>query len=428
MSRSYQRAFRMVLSALLLASAAMPSVQAQDAAADGATYAIVHAELHNGDGEVLRDATIEIRDGRISKVEVGGAPSGYAPEQVIDAKGHPVTPGLTVVGSPIGLVEIEAESSTDDAEGRPEAINASIRAADGFNPESTLIAVATRAGVTSAVVVPSGGLVQGTAAWVDLAGELRAALPNPEVAIFVDLGGGGQSHAGGTRPRALSRLRELLEDARLFKTRTGAFDRRQMRVVRASRADLEQMVKVLDRELPLVVHVDRAVDILRVLELAENYQLRLVLSGVREGWRVAADIAEAKVPVIVRPLSNLPSGFSELGSRYDNASLLHKAGVTIMLTAPGAHDARMIRQELGNAVAWGLPWEVALSAVTRVPAEVFGTANTGVVAPGNVADVVVWTADPFEVSSWASHVFIAGQLLKRKSRQERLFERYRDPF
>ena len=416
-----------IASSVWLAVAFTDPTAAQAQSEMAGKYAIVHAELHAGDGEVLKDATIEIAQGKVTKISKGRVASGYRAEQIIDAQGHPVTPGLTVVGSPLGLVEIELEDSTDDAEGRAEAVNAAVRAADGYNPESTAVAVATRAGVTSALIVPMGGLVQGTAAWVALDGRLRAAVRKPEVAVFVNLGFGGQQSVGGTRPRAISRLRELLDDARFFGTRRGAFDRRQMRNVRARRADLEQMVKVLDRTLPLVVDVDRAVDILRVLRLAEEYQFRLVLLGASEGWRVRTQLAEAKVPVVVRPLSNLPSGFSTLGSRYDNASLLHEAGVQVILTTPGAHDARMVRQEAGNAVAWGLPWEVALSAITRVPAEVFGVDGVGVVAVGTAANLVVWTADPFEVSSWAIHIFVNGQLLKRKNRQEQLFERYVNP-
>lgn len=388
---------------------------------------IVHAKLHRGDGAVIEDATIEIRDGSIVNVQSGAPPSGYAPEEVIDAQGGPVTPGFCVVGTSLGLVEIELEESTDDAHGHSDTVNAAIRAADGYNPESTTIAVASRAGLTDAVVVPSGGLVEGTAAWVDLGGDLGDAVQREEVAVFADLGDEGQSKTGGTRPRALSRLRELLEDTQLFRSRGAAFDRRQMRVVRARRADLEQMLKVLNRQLPLVVRVDRAVDILRVLKLAEQYRIRVVLAGVSEGWRVRNEIAVAKVPVIVRAFSNLPTGFSTLGSRYDNAALLNAAGVPLILTTPGAHDARMLRQEAGNAVAWGLPWEAALSAITRNPADVFGEKSVGTVDVGKAANLVVWTADPFEVTSWATHVIVDGRRLKRKSRQERLFDRYRQP-
>ena len=174
--------------------------------------------------------------------------------------------------------------------------------------------------------------------------------------------------AGGARPATLGRLREALDDARLYSTQRAAYDRRGLREMNVSRADLERLVEALSGRLPVVVRVARADDIVRVLELARAYGLRLVLSGVEEGWKVADAIAAAGVPCIVVPLANLPERFARLGTRYDNAALLARAGVRLVLTTDGAHGLRNLRQEAGNAIGDGLDPALALRRCERTSA------------------------------------------------------------
>jgi imidazolonepropionase-like amidohydrolase len=141
---------------------------------------------------------------------------------------------------------------------------------------------------------------------------------------------------------------------------------------------------------------------------------------------VADEIARARVPVIVKVLQNLPASFERLGSRYDNAALLRRAGVQVAITTADTHNARNVRQEAGNAVAYGLPYDEALRAVTLVPAQIFGVADThGSLAPGKVADVVVWDGDPLELMTGVEHVFIGGREVPLRSRQTELSDRYR---
>jgi len=140
---------------------------------------------------------------------------------------------------------------------------------------------------------------------------------------------------------------------------------------------------------------------------------------------MAADIARARVPVLVQPLSNIPS-YDALGMRYANAALLARAGVKVALLEPDTHNARNLRQQAGNAVAYGMRWEDALRAVTLSPAEIFGVATRyGSLDSGKVANVVVWSGDPFELGTRVEHVFIRGAEIPLRSRQTELFERYR---
>jgi imidazolonepropionase-like amidohydrolase len=138
-------------------------------------------------------------------------------------------------------------------------------------------------------------------------------------------------------------------------------------------------------------------------------------------------LARDGVPVVVRVLENLPSNFERLGARYENAAILRRAGVQVFLTSGDTHNARNLRQEAGNAVAYGLPHGEALRAVTLYPARLWGLADHGSLEPGKVANVVVWGGDPLEILTPVEHVFIRGREIPLVSRQTQLRDRYLDP-
>jgi imidazolonepropionase-like amidohydrolase len=125
-------------------------------------------------------------------------------------------------------------------------------------------------------------------------------------------------------------------------------------------------------------------------------------------------------------LENLPNSFERLGARYENAALLQQAGVRVILTSGDTHNARNIRQEAGNAVAYGLPHEEALRSVTAYPAQLWGLTDYGTLEAGKVANVVVWGGDPLEILTPVEHVFIRGREIPRVSRQTELRDRYMD--
>jgi imidazolonepropionase-like amidohydrolase len=396
------------------------------AAADEAPRAWVGATLWAGDGQIIEDATVVVSGERISvAAKAAPVPSGA---RVVQAHGLILTPGWVAVETPLGLVEIELERSTVDAEPRtdehPEPIHAAYSAADAYNPLSSLIAVARREGVTNAVATPRGGLVSGTSAWVELIDRFpgRAVL-REDLALHANLFELRES----SRPLALSRLRNALESARLYNRSPQAYDQGQTRELGLSPEDLRRLARVLGGNLPFVVRVARGVDILRLLELAQSYQLRLILSGVEEGWTVAAQLAAARVPVIVDPSDNLPTSFSALNSRRENAALLAGAGVPLIFSSFDAYGAHNLRQLAGIAVASGASRTSALRALAFAPAAAFGMGSDyGLLAPGRLANLCVWTGDPFELGTWAQDVIIRGRSVSTRSRQTELFERYRD--
>jgi imidazolonepropionase-like amidohydrolase len=280
----------------------------------------------------------------------------------------------------------------------------------------------TRAeGLTSVGVVPQGGLFSGISAWADLDGATaEGALAAPTLALHVHLGVGEGGHAN-----ALLRVREAFDDARTFQKNRAAWEKNQLRRLAPSRLDVEALALALDGKLPVVFHVDRAADILSALAVARELKLRPVIAGGAEAWKVAADLAAAKVPVLVHPLEQ-PRSFDTLGAREDNASLLHAAGVTVGISTGDTHNARKLRQVAGNAVRSGLPHEAALAAITRVPAEALGLgARYGTLAPGKVANLAVWSGDPLELSTRVVDLVIRGKRVSLRSRQTALLEKYR---
>ncbi len=157
------------------------------------------------------------------------------------------------------------------------------------------------------------------------------------------------------------------------------------------------------------------------------YGLSGAIIGGEEAWRRTDELVASETPVIVKAYANLPLQFDRLGTRFDNAALLDASGVRVVLSTLTTHNARNLRFEAGQAVRHGLPWSRALAAITLAPAEVIGISEThGSIEAGKVANVVVWSGDPFEPSSAAEHIFIKGREIEHDSRQLRLLERYRD--
>lgn len=396
------------------------------AAAAAQTVAIEHATVWLDPGTKIDDGTVVIKGGTIAAAGKVATPSGA---RVIDASGKVVTAGLIDASTRLGLVEIGAVSQTregDFADKKGDDIFASYRVADGYNGDSVAIPIARTGGVTAVVATPNGGFVAGVGGAFALVDGFRDSVARRDAALYVNLGAHSLESNDGARGIAVARLRQLFDDARRYRRSKAAYDRGQSRELAAGHLDLEAINLVLARRLPLVVRVDRASDIRATLALAASEKIDLVIEGGAEAWMLARELAAARVPVIVDPTSNLPSSFDRMHVRDDGVARLAAAGVPLILSTTGsASNVRNLRQRAGIAVGFGLTWEQALAAVTATPARAFGLKGRGALAPGNVADVVVWSGDPFEISSAPEHVFVAGSEVSLRTRQTRLLERYK---
>jgi imidazolonepropionase-like amidohydrolase len=414
-----RRAVRGAGAAALLLTLALGSAGAQ-------TIAITGATIYPVSGPKIANGTVLIRDGKIAAV---GAtvpiPSGAAR---IDAAGRWITPGLIQTGTTLGIKLLEsgglAQTAEDSVGGE---VKAAFNVADGIDPASLTIPVARREGITGTLAVPSDGLVPGQGVLFDLAGDrLEDLLVKSPAVMVVDLSETGKEAGGGSRAGSVQRLRRTLRDALEYSGRKDDYRKAQMQQLSESAEDLEALQPVLRGELPVLALANRRSDIENALRLAREFKLRLVVWGGAEAWQSAAELAAARVPVVIEPLTDIPT-FDALGPRLDNATLLRAAGVTTVLAQHDMAHFRDLRQAAGNAVRNGLSWDDALRAVTLTPAEVFGVQDRyGSVDPGKVANLVVWSGDPLDFSSTAEHVFIRGREVPAETRQTRLRDRYRE--
>ena len=388
------------------------------------TIAITGGTVYPVSGPKMENATVLIRDGRITAVGPAVTVPGDATR--IDARGKWVTPGLIDGGTQLGLTEISAVNATNEGALRGSDVAAAFNVAEGINPASTLIPVTRVEGVTTTLAAPASGWISGQAVLIDLDGAtIEQMLVRSPVGMLVDLSEGSKSAGGGSRAGVAQRLRRVFSDALEYSRRRTEYTRAQMQQLAAPAADLEALLPVLRGQLPLIAFANRRSDIETALRIGREFKLKLILAGAQEAWMIAPQLTGAGVPVLVQPLDNIPS-YDALGVRYENAAVLAKGGVKVALLETDTHNARDLRQQAGNAVSYGMAWDQALRAVTLAPAEIFGVGDRyGSLDAGKVANVVVWSGDPFEFTSAVEHVFIRGREIPLRSRQTELFERYK---
>jgi len=271
----------------------------------------------------------------------------------------------------------------------------------------------------------AGHILAGLAAIVNLGDD--NALDRRAAAMVVALGEYGAALSGGTRTAAWLTLRNALDEALDYREHKGDFERGMRRDYVHSMNDLEALQGVVNGNTPLIVGIDRASDIEVLIKLVNEYGVTAIISGGAEAWMLASELATADIAVIAGPSANLPGNFDRINARLGSASILINAGVKVAIADADAqtHNARNLTQSAGNAVALGLDWDAALRAITLSPAEIFGmAATTGSIEPGKAADIVIWPADPLELTNYPEQVFINGETIPMVSRQTLLRDRY----
>ena len=393
--------------------------------ATASSILIKDADIYASSGLLVK-TNLYIENGKIAAI---GAQSPAAADLEIQGLGKSITAGLFNSSTQLGTVEVSAIEQTVDFYSENETVTASLRIADVFNPRSTLIPHNRVHGLTHGLLIPESGthLFAGQVALVQLGNQPKVI--HPSLAVALDFTERGISLMGGSRAAALVQLRQALDDAKDFSRNRKAALAGDHRDYVLSYADLAALEPVVNGTKPLLVRTNRASDISVILELAKNFQLQLILSSALEGWMVADEIAKAQVPVIIDPIHNLPNSYESLGARLDNAKLLADAGVKLLFTGMdwhNTHNAYLVRQSAGNAVANGLDKSVAIAAMTTNPAQLFNAPVTGDIAIGDIADLVLWGGDPLELTSEAELVMIEGEIIPMKSRSLQLRDRYFD--
>lgn len=430
--------------ALALASVCCfwPSASAQSPS--NSTYALTHAKIFTVSGAPIDDGTLVIRDGKIAAV--GANVEVPADAEVIDAKGLQVYPGLFDPITQMGLSEISAVSATVDTT-ETGLYNPDVVAATAVSPSSEHIPVTRASGITEVLAVPdsggfdsrgSEGVIGGQASAIHLAGwtindmlikksvAMVIAWPEIETQSF-DFATFSRkekpfSEAKQEYEKQVNGLADYLDSARHYAEAMGhggpADYKRDLK--------LEALAPVVRGQLPVLVFADRARDIRNAIEFCDKQKLKMILAGGLEAYKEKDLLRSKGIPVILRPTLTLPLNEDDPYDRVlTQPAELAAAGVKIAFGSFDNSFARRLGQQAANAVAYGLPYDEALKAVTIYPAEIFGVADQlGTLETGKVANVIVTNGDPLEVTTEVKYLFIKGQRTSLDNKHLRLYEKY----
>ena len=345
-----------------------------------------------------------------------------------DAEGDWVTSGIFAPYSYLGMADIGGEDLTNDISSPGSSTTISEKASDSFNPQSVFVANNRRHGVTHAVISPAAAgnsIFAGTGSLVTLTGKYNSVIKE-RAFVLVQLGEKGTQNSGGSRSASLLQLKEGLNTANCidFRTCSNSLERAINNIntnSSISNSESEHLISVTRGNIPLIISVERAIDIIKVINLKKTFKrLDIILLGASEAWKVAEQIAENNIKVMIDPHNNLPSSFETVDSSLKNIIILDKAGVDYAITnlsALGLQGIGTLTQHAGNAVANGLEWHKAFAAITSTPASWFDLSLIN-------NSLVIWDGDPLNITSTPTSMFINGQEQSLESRQTLLRDRY----
>jgi imidazolonepropionase-like amidohydrolase len=381
---------------------------------ESSNLVIKNAEIYDGIENNPYQGHILINDGVITKISKTSVP--YA-DKVYDAKGKIITPGFIAPDTQLGIVEIGALNVTRDDEASIYSIGFSIH--DAFNPNSVLIPWNRANGITSAITLPrnTSSPIGGLGSFFLLDSNLDIS-SEADIAMIGRFGGSGSS----SRAETLALIDDMLSFASSLDKKDMSSDASIDEVIDDSSLashmdfklrDVKALYKLINDNLPLIIKTHRASDI-----------IKLIVMGAQEASLVADEIVENNIPLIVNPINNIPNSFDELASNINMTPILEKAGATLMFNVSRSHNYHLIRQGAGVAVANGMSYGGAIKALTSNVAKTFNLNDRGSIKVGNMADIVVWEADPLEPSSMPEKVFINGVDTDLTTRSTRLRDRY----
>jgi imidazolonepropionase-like amidohydrolase len=401
--------------------------------------ALKGATIHPVSGPDIPTGTIVFEKGKITAVGNSVAiPNGA---EVVDVTGKHVYPGLISANAALGLTEISAVRATIDTAESGE-INPNARTATTINPDSELIPVARANGLLTALAVPEGGILSGQSAVLRMDGwtpeEMTVRSPAathlrwPDLTIDRDP---GAPKSAEDQQKEIDKDLKKIRDA--FKIARAYWQARKSPSPPADfKSDLrwEALMPVFDGKLPLFVHAETLAQIEAALAWAKEAQLKIVLVGGHDAWRIASRLKESDTSVIVALSTALPlrrdDGYDDA---FSTAAKLKEAGVRYCIATDGrrsepAHD-RNLPYEASMAAAFGLPKDEALKAVTLYPAQILGVADQlGSLETGKSATIIVTSGDPLDFPTKIEAAYIDGRKIDLSNRQTRLRDKYREKY
>jgi len=340
--------------------------------------------------------------------------------KIIDAKGLHVYPGLFDAGTTLGLTEIRSIEVMNDSRELGD-FTPHLLARTAVHPASEHIPVARANGITHTLSLPAGNNgFSGQGSVFHLAGWTIEEMDIEPAAVMVVE---WPSRRNGARvaTERIRRIETWLDAARQYDrvTRAGAKIPRDQR--------LEALARVVRGEIPLLARVNRDEDIRAAVEFADEQNIRLIIAGAREANKVAKLLADHRIPVILGPTQSLPTSVdAPYDEPYTVPARLHEAGVKFAFATFSSSDSRTLPYEAAQGVPYGLPYDVALRAVTINPAEILGLGDRlGTIEPGKIANLIVTDGDPLEIQTRVRHLIINGVEVSTMNKHEQLYQIYR---
>jgi imidazolonepropionase-like amidohydrolase len=423
-----------ILCIIILLITATPLLAQITEKAEFGKFALTGGTIHTVTNGVIENGILLIDGNKISFIGTNAKISNdYV---VIDVTGKQVYPGLIDAGTSLGLIEISAVPVTvDNAE--VGSINPHMRAFTAINPNSAAIAVTRVEGVTTVLSNPASGVISGKSTLINLYGYSPDSMAvKADAGLFVNWPVSRRRGNWDQRTddeiqkefeKSLNDLNTFLEDVRFYHKMVSMHQVDPSLRKPSRNIPFESMIPVILGELPIILSVDREDDILKAIEWSKTQpELRFIFSSVSEGWRVASQLAQANIPVIVGPILRLPSrDHDHYESAYRNPSLMSKAGVRVALMTGNTENVRNLPFNAGYAATYGMGREEALRSITLTPAELFGVQDKlGSLEVGKIANIVVSNGDILETMSTVEHVFINGYKIPLSSRHTQLFDQF----
>lgn len=394
--------------------------------------ALIGATVHTVSGDTILGGTVVFHNGKITVVGKD-IDIPYGAER-IDVTGKQIYPGLISSQSDLGLTEIGAVRATNDVT-ETGSIHPEVRAEVAVNPDSELIPVSRANGVTLALTVPGGGLISGRSAllrldgwtWEDMTLKAPVGLDINWPSMDGTLRRRRRQAQPATTADPLQLLNQAFADARAYKK---AKDAETQRGIPYHDADLrwEAMVPVLEKKIPVFVHASGIKQIEAAAQWAKDQDVKMVLVGGADAWRVADLLKANDVPVIIGGILTTPARVDE---PYDSAFTLplklSQAGVKYCISDGGdSANARNLPYHAAMAVAYGLPRDEALKAITLYCAQILGVGDRlGSIEPGKDATLIVTDGDPLEIPTRVLAEYIEGRQVDLSNKQTMLYEKYR---
>jgi len=414
----------------LCALAFAPALSAQSFVGTEGTFFIHSGTVVVGNGQVLPGANVLVQDGRIAGV--GTAVFAPAGSTMIDASGEFVYAGMIDSYTPIGLNEIGG-INTMNMRSELGEYNPHMRAIVAVNTGSEMFGVTRSNVVTNAITAPSGGVISGQAALINMDGwtweDMSVKSNAGYVVNYPRLGGGGRGGGGGfvalLGGRQAERMRELVEELEGELEKARDYDLARAGGLEDVDLVYESMRPLMRGEVPAIINADSQEEIEGALALAAEFGLRIVIHGGREAWKVREQLADADVPVVLSSLRAVPASGLPYDAVYAQPGILVQAGVKIAFSTGSSSQARHLPYHAALATAYGLSPEDAWRALTVWPAEIWGVDDViGTVEEGKMANLFVADGDPLDIRTNVTEIFIKGRHVPMDDRATRLYEKH----